>query len=515
MSANENSWLDQVDAEWAAMEKKWTYTHEVFTGEYSDQERVKTYLLKRAFWEKDDAYKLRISAADPDMLFSLIIGSIVGQLFAVESDEKRVWQRDGATQGLGSPTDPDTIIGRMWDNTDGAGTSWPVLWRRFATDLLVFQTLYVLVEGVGIHEEFDGEGNYIQDVQIGEAKITIIDPRMVTSKSPGARPSWVKVKHQVITGGDDPRSPQTPEDQYTVYELTGWTRYRKTKGGEEIIGQGEYEFYTTRDREELTLPIFAVRLPFPAYVAHYIARKAIALFNLESMRDTFLGESTTTHLIEEGDPMVYEMHKDDMAAGDVHHNFAPGQKAYYIAPPDGPARLASDVITDKRQNLFISAYQQYGNAAAETTATEIRQQARAGIEAFLSLFSASLEEAQNRATFLLEQVYFPDQPDTWGGAMVELSREFVPADPNAEAMALREMFFGPAAVPVDAVTLTAAAVRLIERKGFEVTDEQREALRSIYDALVTRRDGNRPRLAETAGRINDLVASFNGSGAGN
>jgi hypothetical protein len=515
MSESKSSWLDYEDADHNAMADKWAYTWQVFTGEYSDEENVRRYLQKRAAWEKNEQFDLRINAADPDLLFSTIIGSIVGQLFAVEGDAKRIWQTEG-TRGLGDPNDPDTTMGRLWDNADGEGTAWPVLWRSFATRLLVFQWMYVLVDGMDAVTFEDEDGS--EEIVTGEARIKLIDPAHVLARGyEGGRMVWAKVKHVVVTGDDDPRQEQKEEEQYTLYTLEGWQRYRKVKAGdktaEELIGEGSYEFYETNDRQARCLPLFLVKFPFPTYIAHYLARKAVVIFNHESVRDTFLTEGTTVHLIEYGDPMQYESHRDDMNAGETHHQFSPASKAEYIAPPDGPARLTSDVLEDKRKNLYISAYQTYADAASQATATEIRQDARGGIEAFLSLFSASVEEAQNRATVLLEQIYFPTTPDLWGGAKVELSTDFVPADPTALDAALVATFFGPAAVPVDAETLTAAAARIIERKGFQITPEQRAALRAIYDAYVSKRDGSGPRIAENRARLNEMAATLIGAPA--
>lgn len=512
MSKAEN-WLEYTDKEYDAMAAKWRYTWDVFTGEYSDTEHVKDYLSKRADWEKDASYNLRISAADPDMLFSTIIGSIVGQLFAVEPQEKRIWQKDG-TEGLGNPNDPTTIIGRLWDNADGEGTSWPVLWRQFATHEILFQSMYVLVEGIEMRPMVDDDGIPAGEEQIGEARIKLIDPLMVLSKGyKDGRLSWVKVKHVEIEGDDGPETKQEERELYTVYTLDGWQRYEKAKGKAGVpvlIDEGFYDFYETNERQARCLPIFLVRFPFPAYVAHYLARKAIVIFNQESQRDSFLGEATTVTEVDEADPMVFEAHQSDRRAGESAMNVEAGKKIYYIAPPEGPARLATDVLEDKRKNLFISAYQQYADAAAQTTATEIRQDARAGIEAFLSLFSASVEEAQNRATFLLEQVYFPDSPDLWGGAKVELSRDFVPADPAAQDNALRDMFFGPSPLPASSEMLQAVAVRLYEGQGFELTEDERTMLRATVDAYTRRRDGLRPGLENRANQLQGLLTQFNG-----
>ena len=79
------------------------------------------------------------------------------------------------------------------------------------------------------------------------------------------------------------------------------------------------------------LPIFLVRLPFPVYIAHYLARKVVVLFNLDSCIDTFVLEGTTTVLVDDADVMTHEALKDDLLAEEKHVNL--DGKAYYIAPP--------------------------------------------------------------------------------------------------------------------------------------------------------------------------------------
>jgi hypothetical protein len=93
--------------------------------------------------------------------------------------------------------------------------------------------------------------------------------------------------------------------------------------------------------------------------------------------------------------------------------------------------------------------------------------------------------------------------------------DILAADPDAQDLAMRETFFGPTAVPVDAETLLSAAVRLIERRGFEVKEAQRASLRSIFDAYVAKRDGLSPRIGAASSRLQELAQSLTGNGVTN
>jgi len=503
MKTKTSSWLDYTDADHDEWNSKWTYTEEVYSGKYTDDDKVKRYLNKRAYWEKNDAYSLRVNSSDPDLSLFTLLGSIVGQALATEDDDTREYGE------LGSPSDPDTIMSRLWNDADGEGTNYEVLWKQFGTKEMVFQWMYVLIEGIDAVE--DEDGNVIAE---REARIVLIDPRMVLAKAPDG--SWMKVKHEVPVGGDSPQDKQEVEEQYTVYSLDGWTRYRKVKSGrniaEEIIGEGTYEFYRTKRRVFKRIPIYLVKLPFEVYVAHYLARKVVVIFNQESCRDTFLGEGTTTHLVEDGDPMVYEAHKDDISAGETHHNVDPASKMYYIAPPDGPARLATDVLKDKRENLAIAAFQQYGNAAKQATATEIRQEARSGIEAFLRLYVSSMDEAENTALFLLEQVYFPNEPEKWGQAYVERSKKFAALDPISLVNMVTDLAFGPNALPLTSDMLL-SVIRFVweNHLGFSLDAEQEAALLTTVEAHIENKQGTRPGLT----RIREAVTNLRGLDATN
>lgn len=500
-------WLDFTDPDYDAWIDKWNYTWPVFTGEYCDKGRIKRFLQRRADWEKDQTLLRRINSADPNLLLSTLVGSVTGQLVAVEGDAVRVTEAEGVN-GLGSKDDPDSIMGRLWRNADRMGTNLPVLWRRYTTRQMVFQWMYVHVDGLLEEVEADESGAETRRV-VADAAVNLIDPRMVMAKGQEhGRYTWMKVRHEVIEGGGDPKEPQEVVERWTVYTLDGWARYRKVKQGGEVIeeveDEGQYEFYEDKARTLKRLPIFLVRLPFEVYLTHYAARKVVALFNLESQRDTYLGEGTTTHFVDESSPALAEEHRDDMEAGETFHNFDPGTKAYYIHPPEGPARLASETIDDKRKDLFVSMFQQYGNAAREVTATQIRQEARAGIESFLNLLSTSVDEAENQVLWLLEQIYFPDDPSKWGIARVERSTNFVPESMDAMVeMVMNTVFAGKEMPITPEIVYDAAKFVWTQQLGFGLEDE--ETLRAAADAYVTQRSGARPGLQQ---RVNQLVGAI-------
>ena len=422
------TWLTFTDDDYNRFYKKWKYTAEVDSVEYADNNNIKRYLPKRAAWEKDPNYKLRINAADPNMDFALLMGKTIGMALTTEDDDTREFS-SGDTEGLGSINDPESPIGRLWHNADGEGTSYPVLWRKYARDQLVYQWMYILVDGLSEEEIYDDEGNVIAS-KITDARVKLISPDQVLAKdASGGAPSWMKVRHTASSGA---RWDEEEEmvDYYTVYHLEGWERYRMGEKGVAIMeDEGEYEFYTDRTKEQRRLPIFLVKLPFKTYIAHYLARKSISIFNQESQRDSFIANADI-HFVDEGNPVEFEARKDDILAGETHHNVAKGTKAYYISPPSAPAELATAVIDKKRKSLWESAYQQYGDAAKESTATEIKQEARSGIEAFLRQLVTTWDEAENQTVFLLEQIYFPDDPSRWGAHKIERSKKFAVLDSN-------------------------------------------------------------------------------------
>ena len=459
------SWLENTDADYDALCKKWENTWLVYTGEYSDLENLDRFLHKRSYFEKQESYDLRMNTVDPDLSLFTIISSIIGQAFATEEDDQRTFE-DEEFAG---------IIDRLWDDIDGEGTSYPVFWKNYASRQLVFQWFYVLVEGITV----DGE------TKTQEARIKLIRPDMVLAKGDG----WMKVKHTVIKGQDDPTAEQKEVDQYTVYGLDGWTRYEKTdKGSEVVIDEGEYTYYTDTARTRKRLPIFLVSLPFPTYISHYLARKVVSNFNLQSCIDTYASEGTITLLIDDADVMTHEHFKDEKLAGESHVNME--GKAYYVAPPEGPAKMGREWLMDKRKELQKTALQQFADAAKQTTATEIRYKSKSSIEAFLNLFVSTIEETENTCLFLLEQVYFPDQPSRWGKSRVARSKKFQVLDPTEMLRLMLDIVFGTSPIPVtDDMVYDVVKTIWEDHLCKSLPEEQEEPLKRAISLMLEEREG--------------------------
>lgn len=488
-------WRDKTDAFYDAMVDKWEYTRLVYTGECFDADQIRNFLKQRAQGEGDASYKDRVKNFDPELLFPMLIGSLSGQIAAAEKEIVRVSQEDGE-EGLGLFTDKATPAGKIWQNADGDGLNYPVLWRTFTTKLMYYMTIWVYVDGKQIVE--DEKGTRVEK----EPSIHIIDPQKVTrvGKKNG-RKTWVMVAHKEIEGGEDPESEAKLVEKRTVYRLDGWERYKKIKddkGNESWVedklpndqpAKGTYRFYETTDQKQPMLPIFCVRIPFDQYLAYLLAKKSIVLLNKESERDHLVRYGSLITKVDESSPALYEEHKQQQREGEYTHNYDPGSKLYFASPPMEPARENREIIKEKRENFFKVAYQQLNDQASQVTATQIRQENASGVGAYLSLASSSVDEAENKALFLLEQIEFPGQPEKWGHAFVQRSTDFMPADQDEKDTMLRDMYFGPSALPATENMLVNVAKQLYERKVGELSEEEAELLKQEVKFFLEDRNG--------------------------
>ncbi len=511
-------WRDKTHPYYEAMKDKWEYTRLVYTGECFDETNIRGFLNQRDQGEGEKSYNDRLKNYDPELLFPMLIGSTAGQIHAVESDMKRVAQQEESTEGLGSWSDMNTPAGKLWANADGDGTNYPVFWRKFTAKLIYYMDVWLYADGLQTRTDADGERI------TKEPSIHMINPQSVVNwGGKGGRKTWVMVAHKEYEDTDEPDKEAKQVEKRTVYKLDGWKRYRKVKdtnGKESWVNdlnadgnpaEGSYVFYETKQRKVKTLPIFCVRLPFDQYLAYLLARKSVVLLNKESERDHLVRLGSIITKVDESSPGVYEEHKMQQREGETTHNYEPGSKLYFAAPPMDPAKENREIIKEKRENFFRTAYQQLNDQAAQVTATQIRQQGRAGIESLLSLISTTLDEAETRILFLNEQIRFPGKPELWGQAYAERSIDFAPVDPNEQDAMVRETWFGPNAPPATADMLHAIAVDLYERKGYSMTDEQKEELMDHIKAHIENKQGTRPGLT----RIREAVTNLRGLDATN
>jgi hypothetical protein len=235
-----------------------------------------------------------------------------------------------------------------------------------------------------------------------------------------------------IVDEDAPRDMET----FVLYTLDGWIRYREVEGTAQVIGKGSYEFYETSDRERRILPIFPVELPMPRDIGYLLAIKQNHIYNAASIRDFGIRNTAFAFLQVVADKDQYEDIKADLKNGFRLLRKDPDASGEhgYKSPDSGWMKEAREVLNNKKDNFSEAAFKAYGNAAKQATATEIRQESRSGVEAFLNLLVTSLDEFENHCLFLLEQIYFSDSPGQWNQAEVERSKDFTPKDIE-EAMA--------------------------------------------------------------------------------
>lgn len=428
-----SNFLENRHPKWQENEKKWTFAWKNYTGEYANHDRLKLYtkgrdklltsdafLQRKVQAETDEAYLERIATSDPIMLFATAVDSLNG----IVSEEKT--QRDFGD--LGDHEEDGTTAYKLWRNADNAGTNWIPLMKQAGIKQTVLHDMWALVDGIK-ERSYELEGETLTE-EIGEASVNLIDPQAVVDWFPNNNPTQVLVKESSDMRASIKDDSERDKETYILYELEGWTRYTEVEGTPQEIGSGTYNFYRDRERTQRILPIFPVKIPMPRQVGYILSIKQNHIYNAKSIRDFSVRNMSFAFLQIVADSNQYEeilqglkngfrvLRKDPEASGE--HG--------YKSPPSDYLSEAGMILEKDKEEFADSAFKSYGDAAKQSTATEIRQESRSGVEAFLTLLVSALDEFENYCLFLLEQVYFPDEPSRWGRANVKRSTDFTPKD---------------------------------------------------------------------------------------
>lgn len=512
--ADESTWLKHQHPHYAANSRKWTYAMAHLDGSVMDAVDAGTYdgarltsnlhggtplpgLVRRRQGETEGGFLERRQIADYTPHYARACTTLAGMLYAVSDQTSRQWQpvgEDGEPEGdgLGSPSDRSTPAGRLWHDADGRGTNWLTLWKQASIDIIAVQEMWCLVEGVRRDE---------QGREVGGPTLRLIPPTCVLDWiEEGGRLVEVKVKEQVDRR-TSVRQKSDAHDRYFIYRLDGVTIAEEVeRGGNKVVveetrpygspdGAG-FRYWADPERRVPALPIFRVQLPFRTQVGYLMARKANAIFNQESALDFLLWIACFPKLFadvqDENGNLLSDLWKEFEKKVAEGSNLLPGAGHKYDAPPTGPAEIKHKILQAKVEAFFTSFFQAYGDAARERTATEIRQDFRAGVEAFLTLLTGTLDELENGALWRLSQVEFPDQPDLWGNAHVTRSTNFQPVDIEARIESLVQMTMPGGRVPVDTETAVEIAVKFLESKGLAIGDERKELLRAATQSAMDR-----------------------------
>lgn len=506
-------WLDYRHLDYQRNINDWLFTRDMYTGDCVRGTRVKNYLIRKHTGESDSAYEERCRLADYTNHFATLVDTISGMLFAVEGSANRIFnrvtpgaggRRDVTEDVLGSFDRPDTPMGRLFINADGAGNGYQTVWKTLASDLMTLHCGWMLV-----------------DAADGNAMLRFFPATSV--------PNWrydseglaeVLVEELVDARGSIQDEPKQ-ESQYLYFERNGWSRWRKNEGGVPVMIEGQSGTYQFTDRaNRRCLPIYPVSLGIRRNVGWTLARKGAVIFNKESERDNLLRLANFPRLNLIATDTEFEKLVTSLERGsnvlqvNPHQN---GSKAHhYIHPSSEPAKVASDVLNRKVEEMYTTAFRQYGDAAKEITATEARQDISQGVGAFLQILKSSIDDAENEALWRLEQIYFPGKPKLWFTARVERSDDFVPLDVDMAIKAMRERYFGlTATVPVGRTAMISAAREIARWDGLVVSDDELAAgidTRLLAESLTSFKDAGMQNIP-TAIAVQAIVQLMRSLGA--
>ena len=485
----QKSWLEFQHPEYVIRRPKWVIATDVYTGDVVTRAKLPRYLVQKAQGEHTKAFEERMRIADYTPHFATVIDGLVGMLFAVEEEATRIFQ-DDTGHGLGDPDDPDTIIGRLWQHADPDGNGWLTVFKELASELCTTHVHWQLVYSQGARA-------------------------MLRNISPLAVPNWryekgvlseVLLEETVDARTSIQSRPSDMTRQFMLYRLDGFQRYRMTRdndrpdimsaplavdaatGGVEGEDFGTYRFVGPTG--EPALPIYPVRLALKRDVGYLWARKALAIFNLESVRDAVIRSFGFPKFLIEGTRAEYETIREDISQGwNLMHVPPTAQRPHsFAAPPSDPAKIATDILIRKVDEFYNTAHQAYGDSARERTATEARQDVARGAGAFLNLLKTTIDDAENQAAWRVAQIELPKDRKSWYVARVERSDNFLPADPDIGIERLQKRVLGTdRAVPVGIIGKVTAALQIANWQGLGADEDELTAdikARELLDVLT-------------------------------
>lgn len=383
------TWLQYEHPRYSEVLPQWQLVRAFYTGE-----NVTGYILQHKQGESKLAFDERKKLAHFHGFVGDIIDSLSGLLFEKEDEVVRDWGP------LGSPEVAGTTAHRIWTDADGQGTNYSTLLRKLAIQVLIHQEMFVLVDAP--------EGAQ-------EARIRLIPPTDVPNYLPDM--TQIVVRESVDERRSLTEKPD-PQTQFVVYTPEGWTRYRMTAGGQEVvIAEGAYSdtgrVFLNRHGEPVP-PIFRLRLPFDRYVAHQLADSARVLLNTESDRDNLQRAASYPKLVISGDDDHFNGQVEGLRKGsNVLHRLEAFGDHNYIAPPVTGVEAATTVLAKKIKQFYDSAWRLYdAEGKIHQTATGAALDRSSGLASALAMIAATLEEFETQSLWLLAQAY-SDRPEDW------------------------------------------------------------------------------------------------------
>lgn len=503
-ASSPRSWIEQRHRDYQASVIHWEFARAHYEANVLEPDRVKDFLVQRAKGETDESFKERCRLADYTNHLATVVDSIVGMLFHVEEKANRVFaDADDESLGLGAISDLRSPIGRLWQSADGE-VGYRTLWKQLANDLTLYSGPVAPAAWVVV-------GGYDDT-----STIKVLPPWQV--------PNWLYdrngVLSQVLVEQEvDERTDLMMEykgdgcdTQYVLYDVGGWSTWIKGEDGKPAKvanAEGQYSYISPQNQP--ALPIFPVRIPLRRAVGWYLATKANRIFNKESERDHLLRIGCMPRLVLGGSTTDFQNTTGDLTKGATAIHEPSGKEASgvtrYVSPPMEPAVEQRETLVRKVEEFYVTGFREYGDAARERTATEARQDAGAGVGAFLQLLVSALDNAENGALWRVEQREYPFDRKQWFISRVERSNEYLPKDPDATIEKMTKRAIGDAttpAVPLGIDGQVAAVKEIATYMGVPVNEEQiRSAVKAktASDAMTAHPDLPWPAEA----RVNVLI----------
>lgn len=379
--------LDNTHPDYDAKIKKWKTVQDVYDGTIID--RPSKYLVQRPQGETDEMYDARCEYSNYIGWFQNIVDGLVGE-FSKDKVE-RSWGR------LGNPDESGSRANLLHHNIDGTGKGFDSLELEIATTLMLYNEVYILVEG---------------DDETEAASVKVVPPLYVPNWD--TEETWVRETVEVgnVWAGID------QVDQIVSYRPSGYGRYRKDGSEVVPIEEVQFEQVAKDDRGRISKPIFRVSLPIPRYVMYQLAHAAIRIFEMTSVRDFQLISASFNKLILDAHDELFDKLTSDLEDGAT---VLQGDGHEYISPSAESASEMRAVINEKVRQLYKVGFRSLDSLARNRTATESVLDREESTGAFLTMVANSLSEASTRIIRSLEQHYFPNEEPL---GFVEWSQHF-------------------------------------------------------------------------------------------
>ncbi len=478
--------------------KEWEEIDAHLTGDIIKPAHIRRFLVKRAQGEDAKAFNERVKISDYTPIYSKAIISLVGMGFAPKEDARAIYE-DDAGNGIGNPLDPDSDFWAVFGDTNGRGMSW---------DSMVFQAGVYLASMHGVWGLVEGESVSEDGRTIGGPFVRTINPRAVP------RPIYrngvlhsVRVR-SVIEQSENQQNKAKALPLHTIYFADGFEKWIENENGRPQLYEPftpYREGWTYVDRRGNPVPpVWWVPLDNVGNIGSLNATKATKLFNQESTLDFLLWVACFPKLFldvvrQDGsfDEELFKAQKKELTDGSA---ILPGAGNQYAAPPMDPAKTKHEILIAKRAAFLDTFFQSVSdNGEGLKTATEVRQEAYGGIEAFLGNFVGSVDDFENHAYWFLGQALQPNEPDAWSIASIKRSQNFDPVDIGRRVDNLIGRHTSAGTIPVDSETLLDITIKSLEQEGIAVDEDRKEALREAIE-----------KAAETDFQTKSLQSSFFG-----